>query len=125
MAGREGASSPSTRPRARPDARPSRLVVGAGALAALSVMGAGLVRPPTSGAVQADDGGAKTTRAIRVTVERRVRYVRLRPGQQAPPGARVIQEDAPAPRIVVRHVAGPVPATTRRATVRTHQSGGR
>ncbi len=128
MAGRVSASSGSTGPKARPDPRPSRLVVGAGAFAALSVMGAGLVRYPAADVATTDDTVAATTaRATHVKVERRVRYVRLRPGQRAPAGARVIQEDAPAPRIIVRHVAAPAPASVavRRPTIRTRQSGGR
>ena len=126
MAGRVGASARSVGPKARPDPRPSRLVVGAGALAALSVMAAGLVRYPVADLATADRSVAATAaHATHVKVQRRVRYVRLRPGQRAPDGARVIQEHAPAPRIVVRHVTVPTPVTVRRAPVRTRQSGGR
>jgi hypothetical protein len=126
MSGPDAASSRPSRPTARPDPRPSRLVVGAGALAALSVMAAGLVRFPVSDLPRPDEtAAAPVARTRRVKVERPVRYVRLRAGQQAPPGARVIEEDAPAPRIVIRHVTPPARATVRRATVRTRQSGGR
>ena len=116
-------------PRARPDARPSRLVVGAGALAALSVMGAGLVRYPVSDVVTAGETAtARTTRPSHVKVERRVRYVRLRRGQQAlrrEPG--LDAGGCPgSSMIVVRHIAAPAAAVTvRRPTVRTRQSGGR
>jgi hypothetical protein len=89
-------------------------------------MGAGFVRFPSATAVTVDEATAPSTaRATHVTVQHRVRYVRLRPGQRAPAGARVIREDAPAPRIIVRHVAAPAPVSVRRPIVRTRQSGAR
>jgi hypothetical protein len=104
-------------------------MVGAGTVAALALIGSGLVRVPHA------DGGASATvettdpvSAVRERVSRRVRYVRLRRGEEAPPGARVIQESAPAPRVVVRLVAPSGPSVSRspRRTVvtRTRQSGG-
>jgi hypothetical protein len=109
--------------------------MGIGALAALSVMGAGMGRlPETTADVQADAlsespltatlAGAVGARATRV--ERPVRYIRLKPGEQAPRGARVIREKAPAPRVVVRWVSAPSSSTTtsRAPVARTRQSGG-
>jgi hypothetical protein len=126
MTGEAPTPKATARSKARPDPRPSRMLVGAGALAALSVMGGGLASQPI-----ADGGDPAVAAAPRargrhahLRVERRVRYVRLKPGQHAPPGARVIQEAAPAPRVIVRHVASPAYVTVRRPTVRTRQSGG-
>jgi hypothetical protein len=125
------------RPHARPNPLPSRLALGVGALAAASVIGAGIGR--LSGeAVAAPQPEQSSTAAVaavaprdRTRVERPVRYVRLKAGERAPAGARVIQEKAPAPRVVVRWVSPGTsstvsPATpTRRAPVaRTRQSGG-
>ena len=110
------------RVRARPDPRPSRLTMAAGALAAVSVMAAGLVRielPPVESKARV------AARPAKVKVERRVRYIRLRPGQKAPPGARVIREAAPEPRVIIRHVAAPSTgvSSARRPIARTRQSG--
>lgn len=123
------------RTRSRPNPLPSRLAMGIGALAALSVMAAGMGRLPV---VTADGSAAAlpeepltaalagdvATRGTRV--ERPVRYVRLKRGEQAPPGARVIREKAPAPRVVVRWVSAPssTSATSRAPVARTRQSGG-
>ena len=88
----------------RPDPKPSRLVVGAGAVAALSIIGAGLVRFPVN-ADGANPGQAEVAAPARAaakpTAKRPVKYVRLKPGQKAPRGAKVIREKAPPPRIVV------------------------
>ena len=116
-------------PKARPDPRPSRLMVGAGAMAALTVIGAGLVRFPVSGseASAATPGQAKTDRQVEATP--RVRYIKLKPGQKAPEGARVITRKAPPPRVVVRRVTVSAPSAPRtaptrsRPVVRTRQSG--
>jgi hypothetical protein len=124
--------------RSRPDPRPVRLALGAGAVAALTVIAAGLVRfPVATDAVSSQAGssqsgsstaGAASTTPASATVLRPVRYVRLKRGQQAPPGARVIQKAAPKPRVVVRTI--PAPTTTRPTTVtrptvtRSRQSGG-
>ena len=115
--------------RSRPDPRPGRLMIGAGAVAALTIIGSGLVRVPVAGEEAVAQVEATRTRTSLVRkVERPVRYVRLKPGQKAPPGARVIQEAAPAPRVVVRlvpptrtTVASP---TSRQVVTRTRQSGG-
>ena len=138
-----GAPAPSrpviARPaRAKPDPRPSRLFIGAGALAAITVIGAGLVRFPV-----AADGGASTAVGSVAVADvsntgivpkakgrRPVRYVHLKPGQKAPPGAKVIRQAAPTPRVIVQRVAVSAPSTTssrvapvRRTVTRTRQSG--
>jgi hypothetical protein len=89
-------------------------------------MGAGLVPQPFADGAEPEVVTVPEARARhrQVKVQRRVRYVRLKPGQHAPPGARVIQEAAPAPRVIVRHVAAPAYVPVRRPTVRTRQSGG-
>jgi hypothetical protein len=120
----------SGRERTRPDPRPARLMVVGGAVAALSLFVAGLVRPPeaadTAGRTHPSEGIAfgrpdATTSARR---EPRVRYVRLKPGQKPPAGARVIQEAAAAPRVVVRTVPAPSQRSARVPVARTRQSGG-
>lgn len=115
-------SSPRTEARKRPDPRPMRLAFGAGALAALSVMSVGLVRfgsPTTNTAVTTSDGPGSDLPPIEI--RHVVRYVHLKPGQVAPPGAKVITPGAPAPRVVVSHIAAPT-RQPRRIVV-TRQSG--
>jgi hypothetical protein len=111
-------------PRERPDSRPARLMMGAGALAAATVIGAGLVDYPMAVAEQP----SATTDEARATavkqVERKVRYVRLKPGQKAPKGAKVIREAAPTPRVVVRRVVVREPSRNTRPVARSRQSGG-
>lgn len=127
-------AAPARPRRAKPDPRPSRLVISAGAVAALTVIGAGLVRFPVA-AVDVGEtarAGAATTASVKarrkVRVKRPVRYVRLKRGERAPRGAKVIREAAPAPRVVVRHVsvaaARPARKTVAKKPVtRTRQSG--
>jgi hypothetical protein len=110
--------------RSRPDPRPARLMVSGTALAALSLIVAGLVRPPTAAVAPTRTSQSQTDRERSVNAERRVRYVRLKPGQEAPPGARVIHEAAPTPRVVVRSVPAPSQRTPRPPVARTRQSGG-
>lgn len=104
-------------------------MLGAGALAATTMMVAGLVDFPTTDASSppaVTDQAPPTEQAQRRAgkrVERPVRYIRLKPGQEAPRGARVIQEAAPAPRVVVRRVATVTRGATSQPVVRTRQSG--
>ena len=127
--------------RARPDARPARIVIAAGAVAAMTVIGAGLIQYPVDAGdpesavqVASTDGKAAKARVKdkvrKHTVKRPVRYVRLKRGQKAPKGATVIQEAARAPRVVVRRAsapsaraAAPAPKTSRKPVTRTRQSG--
>lgn len=98
--------------------------MGAGALAAATVITAGLVDFPSAVA----DGEASTSttrpRSLVEVIERPVRYVRLKPGEQAPKGARVIREASPTPRVVVRRTVTQPSSQLRRAVARTRQSGG-
>jgi hypothetical protein len=115
--------------RDKPDARPARLMAGAGALAAVTIMGAGLVDFPSAVAEAPAPApattDAETTGTTRTTkVERPVRYVRLKPGQKAPEGARVIREAAPTPRVVVRRIVTSNPSQPTRSVARSRQSGG-
>jgi hypothetical protein len=104
----------------RPDARPMRLAFGAGALVAVSVMSAGLVRvglpSPTNDAITSVEAADPP-----IEVRHLIRYIHLKPGEMAPPGATVITPDAPAPKVVVTHVAAPT--TQPRRLVVTRQSG--
>ncbi len=111
--------------RDRPDSRPARLMMGAGALAAVSVIGAGLVHFPTTQAQAPTTAPAPASAGKGVAkVERPVTYVRLKPGQRAPKGARVIREAAPTPRVVVRRVVVSAPVRSTRTVTRSRQSGG-
>ncbi len=123
-------------PKARPDPRPMRLALGAGTIAAVSIMAAGLVRfpAPSADAIAADGAADATsietiaTARPAVIVKHKVRYVHLKPGQKAPKGAKVIAGAVPPPHVVVTHVAGH-PAQTRRVVIhkvvtKTRQSGG-
>jgi len=115
-------SPPGRKPgRERPDSRPARLMMGAGALAAVTVIGAGLVDYPMANAEEQTTTQAPA--ASTVAVERPVRYVRLKPGQKAPKGAKVIREAAPTPRIVVRRVVTSPAKTSTRTVARSKQSG--
>ena len=103
-------------------------MMGAGALAAVTVIGAGLVDYPLA---VADDPPSALTQTSPIqarpakvkVVERPVRYVRLKPGQEAPRGAKVIREKAPKPRVVVRQVVTPVARQSTRTVTRSRQSG--
>jgi hypothetical protein len=111
-------------PKKRPDARPMRLAYAAGAMAAVSASTAGLVHFGSGGATSASvvPPAASEPAAVSVRVRHVIHYVHLRPGETAPPGAKVITEKAPAPRIVVTHVTAPVRRPPTRVIV-THQSG--
>jgi hypothetical protein len=100
-----------------------RVVYGASAVAAMGVIAVGLVQPGSSPATTSDsnqaavtqptDGGQQQNQAQQpadVQVRHVIKYIHLKPGQTAPPGATVITPDAPAPRVVVTHAAPPPPA---------------
>ncbi len=116
-------SGPRGEVRKRPDPRPMRLAFGAGALAWLSVMSAGLVRLSAATATTTEVQVANAAQGLPPPVEARhvIRYIHLLPGQVAPPGATVISPKAPAPQVVVTYVAAP--ARTVRRIVVTRQSG--
>lgn len=113
--------------RKRPDPRPMRLAYAAGAVVAATAIAAGLAHAGNTGA-----SPAATTEVVQqeqpaqarsVEVRHVIRYVHLLPGQNAPPGARVITPDAPAPQVVVTHVAAPAAPSVVRRIVVTRQSG--
>lgn len=110
--------------KARPDARPMRLALGAGGLAAFSAIVTAIVIPPGSiaGAVQAgsQSAGGPAASPATVQVQRQVHYIQLQPGQTAPPGATVIDPAAPKPITVVTTV--PAPAQ-KPVIIKTTQSG--
>jgi len=111
-------------PKAKPDARPMRIALGAGGLAAFSALLTAIVLPPkpavvtvTTGSLQAVDPAALGTP---LQVQRPIQYIQLQPGQTAPPGATVIDATAPKPITVVTTV--PAPAQ-KPIYVKTTQSG--
>lgn len=130
--GPKSASEPVARrapARDKPDPRPGRLMMGAGALAAVAIIGAGLVDFPATVAQEppaapATDPSAAARATSVEKVKRPVKYVRLKPGQQAPKGARVIREAAPTPRVVVQRVVVSAPSRPARTVARSRQSGG-
>src|SRR5689334_677732 len=93
-------------PKQRPDPRPMRLALGAGSIAAVSIMAAGLVRFPPTGATSGDaltaDEAAVDAPVIEtlatarpeVRIKHRTVYVHLKRGQKAPSGAKVISGKA-------------------------------
>jgi hypothetical protein len=112
-------------PKKRPDARPMRVVYACGAVAAVSAVTAGLVQFGNGGTTVASvvPPPTEAPAPVQVPVRHVIRYVHLKPGETAPLGAKVITAKAPAPRIVVTHVAAAVhnPPPTR--VIVTHQSG--
>ncbi|MFI5258892.1 MAG: hypothetical protein ACHQ01_04695 [Candidatus Limnocylindrales bacterium] len=100
--------------KAKPDARPMRLALGAGAIAALSALATAIILPPRPATqvltVQqplsqptVDPNATPGT----VQVQRPIQYVQLLPGQTAPPGATVIPATAPTPITVIVNVPAP------------------
>ena len=117
---------PATAPKRRPDARPTRLVLGLGTVAAMSVVTAGLVRFPVTVTTDLTAVASEPPPVADEEVVHRIRYVQLRPGERAPAGATVIRQADPTPRIVVRTVPGPRRVATtprRRVVARSRQSG--
>ena len=111
------ASNHAATPKAKPDARPMRMALGAGGIAAFSALAAAIVLPPqpaqpaqvvviTQSQPQATDPGPSATP---LQVVRPIQYVQLLPGQTAPPGATVIGASAPTPVTMVVTVPAPAP----------------
>lgn len=128
-----GSAEPRTTARApardKPDSRPARMMMGASALAAVTIIGAGLVDFPLAVAEEPLAAPVVTnTQAVSAKkvqqVKRPVKYVRLKPGQRAPKGAKVIREAAPTPRIVVQRIVTSAPRRAARPVARSRQSGG-
>lgn len=122
-----------------PDVRPMRVVYGASAVAAVGVIAAGLLQPVTTATTSGDPAAALPSGApdptaqsdgSGVVVRHVIQYIQLKPGQTAPPGAKVITPGAPSPRVVVTHNAptrrtasAPAPRQPAPAPVRTRTSG--
>jgi hypothetical protein len=105
-------------PRNKPDARPMRIALGTGFLAVMSAILSAIVAPPqpivgqpVAGAMPAATPDAQVQQVV---------YVQLKPGQTAPPGARVIDAAAPTPMTVVTVLPG---AVQKPVVVKTTQSG--
>ena len=103
----------------RPHPGPMRIALGAGAVAAISVMTVGFVRPdfesasaeePAAGQVTTETTGTQDTQA---SVRRVTRYVFLAPGEKAPRGATVISAKRAA-RLGLDPQAGTDPAPNAR-----------
>jgi len=146
-----------------------RIAYGAGAVAVVSVIAVGLVQPnfaasanqqATDDANVADVANAQATPDTSqsgnganqqdVQVKHVTKYIHLKPGQTAPPGATVITPSQPTPRVVAANnpapkpnqpgpthnpnpgnnnppppvaTPRPTPRPTPQPTVKTHQSG--
>jgi hypothetical protein len=92
-------------PKARPDARPMRMALGAGGIAALSALATAIVLPPQFNVLQPQsqqvDPGQQVANQLSTDpsqAQPSILYIQLAPGQTAPPGAVVIDASgAPAP----------------------------
>jgi hypothetical protein len=122
--------APNHAAKAKPDARPMRIALGAGGLAAMSALVTAIVMPPApsvqipsadqqAGAQQAAPADPGTPS----TVQRPVQYIQLQPGQTAPPGATVIDPAAPKPVTVVTTVPAPAAQKQKPIIIKTTQSG--
>jgi hypothetical protein len=106
-------------PKAKPDARPMRMALSAGGIAALSALAAAIVLPPRP-AVPVIVTPEQSTPTVDpqpsptdVQIVRPIQYVQLSPGQTAPPGATVIPATAPTPITVVVTVPAPAKAAAK------------
>jgi hypothetical protein len=105
-----------------------RFALGFSGLVAATALAAAIARPAPahSTAVALDvaaEPGPTGTPAPQV-VRHVTRYVQLQPGETAPPGASVVTQPDPSPRVVVVTVpATAPPAAARRVVVVTRQSG--
>jgi hypothetical protein len=91
-------------------------MIGAGAVAALTVVGAGMVRFPVAATETPSAATADRTTKKAANAQRLVRYIKLKRGQKAPKGAKVIQKAAPKPRIVIRRVTVSAPTRSSSST---------
>lgn len=123
-AARVPSRAPARSPREKPDLRPARLMMGAGALAAATIITTGLVTFPPAVADSEPTAPERPGPSRAEHAERPVRYITLKRGQRAPKGATVIREAAPTPRVVVRRIVEPAPQAQPQRVARTRQSGG-
>ena len=106
--------------RATPSAAPARIALGTGLLAILSAIIGAIVAPPQPPLASVDPnllavGAAATPEAV----SRPVVYVQLKPGESAPPGAKVIDAAAPTPMTIVTTITAPA----KPVVIKTTQSG--
>ena len=122
--------APTLAPKSKPDARPMRMALGAGGLAAMSALAAGIVMPPSvatlapvtdATAPQTVDGTAAPAGTLQV--KRPVKYIQLVAGQTPPPGAQVIAASAPQPITIVTTIAAPRQVQRAAVIIKTTQSG--
>jgi hypothetical protein len=100
-----------------------RIALGTGFLAILSATASAILTPSQPATIQtspASAQGAASAGGSSVAVVRPVQYVQLQPGQTAPPGATVIDAEAPTPLTIVTTIPAPPPKPV---VVRTTQSG--
>jgi hypothetical protein len=105
-------------PKGKPDARPMRIALGTGFLAVMSAVLSAIVAPPQPVVGEPVAGAMPATTPE--TQVRQIVYVQLKPGETAPPGARVIDAAAPTPITVVTVLPG---AVQKPVVVKTTQSG--
>lgn len=102
--------------KAKPDARPMRMALAAGGIAAFSALTAAIVSPPRPATItpiapqEPTQSTDPTASATDIQVVRPILYVQLSPGETAPPGATVIDPSAPTPITVVVNVPAPAQA---------------
>jgi hypothetical protein len=114
----ETASRPVPR---RPDPTRLRFGLTAAGLAALSALITTIATPVSMGAPAPAAVPASVPASATTVVQRRpIQYVQLAPGQSAPPGAKVIDAQAPKPITVVTLVPAPAQQPL---MIRTTQSG--
>ena len=122
------ASPPAHARPGKPDARPMRLAIFAGGIAVSSALAAAIIRPARPAVVvPAVDAQPETPVATGtpIVVQQPIQYIQLLPGQTAPPGATVIDPDAPKPTAIVATVQAPAarPPARKPIIIRTTQSG--
>jgi hypothetical protein len=102
-----------------------RFAFGVSGLVAVTALATAIARPAAPPPVtQVTTEPAPTESAAPLVVRHVTRYVQLRPGETAPPGASVVARPDPSPRVVVVTVPAPAPpAAVRRVVVVTRQSG--
>lgn len=109
--------------KAKPDARPMRIALGAGGLAAFSALLSAIVmpaRPPVVAPAADTQQAAPVATGTPISMQRPVQYIQLQPGQTAPPGAVVVDPSGPLPTAIV--ITVPAPAQ-KPIVVKTTQSG--
>ena len=112
-------------PKARPDARPMRLALSAGGLAALSALAAAIVLPPSPSLQATVDAQQAATDppGTPIAIQQPIKYVQLLPGQTAPAGATVIDAAAPTPMTVVVDITAAPQKAPKPRVIKTTQSG--